>query len=312
MPTSLFLPSGNMLADRRFGFARDLQARGDLEAAADLLLQATELAPGFATAWFALADIRERRGDVAGAVAAFRNAAHADPDDRHGAGLRLMRLGAEEVAAMPAGYVRTLFDQYAPTFEASLVGDLGYRGPDILFRTLRAVCAAAGRPFAFRRAIDLGCGTGLAGRAFAGQADELIGIDIAPQMIARAAATGLYAQLAVADMVEGLREQPAASADLILAADAVVYVSDLAPMLGEAHRVMTPDGLLAFTAETHDGEGDSDGVILGRGLRYAHASAYVRRAIVAAGLTLLRLDLGSARTEGGVPVPGLAVVAAKR
>ena len=69
-------------------------------------------------------------------------------------------------------------------------------------------------------------------------------------------------------MLQGLRSQPDASADLILAADAMVYVSDLAPVLAEAARVLAVGGLLAFTAETHGGEG----VILGHGLRYAHGA----------------------------------------
>jgi predicted TPR repeat methyltransferase len=50
MPLRLFLSSGDLLADRRFEFARDLQLKGDLPAAADLLLQAIELAPNFASA----------------------------------------------------------------------------------------------------------------------------------------------------------------------------------------------------------------------------------------------------------------------
>jgi hypothetical protein len=37
MPARLFLSSGDMIADRRFEFARDLQLKGDLVAAADLL-----------------------------------------------------------------------------------------------------------------------------------------------------------------------------------------------------------------------------------------------------------------------------------
>src|SRR5450756_2024464 len=60
MPARLFLSSGDLVADRRFDFARDLQLKGDLAAAADLFLQATELAPGFASAWFTLAEIRDR------------------------------------------------------------------------------------------------------------------------------------------------------------------------------------------------------------------------------------------------------------
>ena len=62
MPTRLFLSSGDMIADRRFEFARDLQLRGDLVAAADLLLQATELAPNFGSAWFTLGELREQLG----------------------------------------------------------------------------------------------------------------------------------------------------------------------------------------------------------------------------------------------------------
>src|SRR5438876_52374 len=54
MPARLFLSSGDLVADRRYDFARDLQLRGDLPAAADLLRQAIELAPKFASAWFTL------------------------------------------------------------------------------------------------------------------------------------------------------------------------------------------------------------------------------------------------------------------
>ncbi len=109
----------------------------------------------------------------------------------------------------------------------------------------------------------------MAATAFASEVDHFIGIDLSPRMIEKARLTGLYAQLEVADMLEGLRGKPDASADLILAADAMVYVADLAPVLREAKRVLTPGGLVAFTVETHGG----DGVILGEGLRYAHGAA---------------------------------------
>jgi predicted TPR repeat methyltransferase len=307
MPTRLFLSSGDMIADRRFEFARDLQLKGDLVAAADLLLQATELAPNFVSAWFTLGELREQLGERDQAIAAFRRARAADLDDRHGASLRLMRLGAEQVASMPQAYVQTLFDQYAPRFEAALVDDLGYRGPALLFRAVLAVRASARKPAFFKRAIDLGCGTGLAATAFAKEVDRFIGIDLSPRMIERARATGLYAELEVADMVEGLRGKTETSADLILAADAMVYVADLAPVLGQVTRVLVAGGLLAFTVETYDG----DGVRIGQGLRYAHAESYVRARVEAAGLQLLQCEDLSARNEDNVPAPGLVVVAAK-
>ena len=203
--------------------------------------------------------------------------------------------------------MRALFDQYAPKFETALVDDLGYRGPALLFKAVLATRAADRKPALFKRAIDLGCGTGLAATAFAAQADEFTGIDLAPRMIERARTTGLYARLEVADMLEGLRGKPDASAELILAADAMVYVPDLAPLLRESKRVLAAGGLVAFTLETHRGEG----VILGEGLRYAHGPGYVRASVDDAGLILSRLDDLSARNEDNTPVPGLVVVASK-
>ena len=108
-------------------------------------------------------------------------------------------------------------------------------------------------------------------------------------------------------MLEGLRARPDASADLVLAADAMVYVPDLAPVLTEVNRVLAAGGLLAFTLERHSG----DGVILGDGLRYAHSSDYVRSSLAAAGLIPSQFEEQSFRTESNVPVPGLVVVAAK-
>jgi predicted TPR repeat methyltransferase len=303
----LFLSSGDLVADRRFDFARDLQLKGDLVAAADLLLQATELAPGFASAWFTLGEIREQLGERDAAISAFRKAQVADREDRHGARLRLMRLGAEPLADMPQAYVRALFDQYAPKFESALVDDLGYRGPALLFKAVLAARAAIRKPAFFRRAIDLGCGTGLAAAAFARNVDHFIGIDLSPRMIEKARATSLYADLEVDDLLQGLRRKPDAGAELILAADAMVYVADLGPVLAEAERVLVAGGVFAFTTETHDGEG----VILGEGLRYAHDADHVRASVAAAGLSLSQLKDRSARNEDNTPVPGLVVVAAK-
>jgi predicted TPR repeat methyltransferase len=314
MPVLLFLSSGDLIADRRFEFARDLQMKGDLVAAADLLTQAIELAPRFTSAWFTLGKIRDELGHRDEAIAAFRQAWSADPDDRHGASLCLMRLGAEPLSAMPKAYVQSLFDQYAPRFEATLLGDLGYRGPALLFKAVLSARLAARKPAFFKRAIDLGCGTGLAAKAFTKQVDHFVGIDLSPGMIEQARATGLYTELEVDDMVQGLRSKPDASVELILAADAMVYVADLAPVLDEAARVLVTGGVLAFTVETHGsgrGRGNGSGVVLGDGLRYAHSAAYVRASIEAAGLELAHCEEASVRNEANVPVRSLVVIATR-
>lgn len=307
MPAFLFLSSGNLIADRRYDFGRDLQLRGDLSGAADLMAQAAELEPGFASAWFALGDLREQMGQRDEAVTAYLRARDADPDDRHGAKLRLMRLGIEDLSAMPPGYVRALFDQYAPRFDKTLVQDLDYCGPQVLLKAVLAARHAAKLSAYFKRVVDLGCGTGLAAREFASVVDEFIGIDLSPGMIERARARGLYARLDVTDMLQGLQAEDEASADLVIAADAFVYVPELDPLLREAARVLKPQGLLAFTVETHPGQG----VILGQGLRYAHSAHYLRSTIAASGLNLCAITEASTRTEAGEPVPGFVVTAGK-
>jgi predicted TPR repeat methyltransferase len=74
----LFVSSGDLIADRRYQWALDLAARGDLAGATDLLTQTLELAPGFAAAWFTLGTVRDRRGDRDGAVAAFARVRNQD------------------------------------------------------------------------------------------------------------------------------------------------------------------------------------------------------------------------------------------
>ena len=308
-----FLSSGDVIADRRFEWARDLAAKGDLAAAADLLAQTLELKADYASAWFVLAEVREKLGDREGAVAAYEKAKAADPQDRHGARLHLIRLGAapaaksaDKPAGMPAGYVRALFDGYAPGFDKALTEGLGYRAPELL---LGAVQAATPR-MKFGAALDLGCGTGLAGVAFRPFCDWLVGVDLSPAMLAQARIKDAYDRLVEADAVSLLTAEAALKAryQFIVAADVFMYLDDLAPVLKASAAVLAPGALVAFSVETHDG----DGVILRDTLRYAHGAAYVRGALAEAGLTLVSLDSAATRTEKGVPVPGLIMVAQKR
>jgi predicted TPR repeat methyltransferase len=299
--------SGDLLADRRYGFAMALAERGDREGAADLLAQAVEIAPQFASGWFALGELREAMGDHAGARAAFACAQAADPDDVHGAALRLIRLGSSAVDAMSAGYVRTLFDQYATRFDTALE-NLAYRGPSLLLAALAKACEASGRPMWFGRALDLGCGTGLAGAAIRPFCDWLAGIDASPGMIVQARHKQIYDELEVGEVAAFLAAQPASGAgyDLVLAADVFPYFGDLTPILAAVVPVLSARALVGFTVETHA----SEGVVLGEKLRYAHGEDHVRAAAAAAGLSLQSIDHAAIRTEAGKPVPALIVVAA--
>jgi len=301
-----FISSGDLIADRRFEFGKELEKRGDLAGAADLYQQAVEVAAGFASAWFALGEVRARLGDNAAAIAAFRHALAAEPEDRHGATVQIARLTGA-AAPMPAGYVRALFDQYARHYDLSLLEGLDYRGPQLLFDALMAACETLGRVPWFGRALDLGCGTGLAGAMFAPRVDSLVGVDLSAAMIEQARRTGRYDQLHVGDVSDFLARESAHSASLVIAVDVLPYCSDLGPLVRAVVRVLDNGGLFAFTTETHEG----NGVLLRETLRYAHGEDHVRAALADAGLVCASLAAASSRREKSIPVPGLVVVAAK-
>jgi predicted TPR repeat methyltransferase len=302
--------SGDLIADRRIFYAAAALNEGDFTAAADLAEQALERAPTFAPAWFLLGEARQAQAAAEppsreAAVAAFRRALALDPADRLGARLRLALLGADEPEeAMSAAYVRRLFDEYAPRFDRHLVDDLGYRAPELILEAVHRHCAERGRPFRFRRLLDLGCGTGLVGRVFAKRAERIEGVDLSPRMLGVAARTKAYARLVEGDVEAFLTAEEPASADLVVAADVLVYIARLDGLVLQVARVLEPGALAAVTLQTHEGEG----VRLGEDQRYAHSEQEVRRVIQAAGLSLLRLDPVSTRQERGRPVPGLLAI----
>jgi predicted TPR repeat methyltransferase len=307
MASPIFLSSGDIIADRRFEWARDLEAKGDLAGAVDLLMQAIELAPAHASAWFMLAELREKLNDRTGAIAAFEQAQAADPQDRHGAALHLARLGAHPAAAMPEGYVRSLFDEYAARFDQALMEGLKYRAPELLFRAVEMAHAA---PMKFGSVLDLGCGSGLAALPFRPFSDWMVGVDLSSAMLAQARVKGLYDRLIESEVLAFLAGEATIGAryHLVLAADVFMYFDDLGPVVRAAAAVLAPGGLIAFSAETHDGVG----VMLHNSLRYAHSEAHVGDALSGAGLTLVSLDSASCRNEKGQPAPGLIGVATAR
>ncbi|MFL5056254.1 MAG: methyltransferase domain-containing protein [Microvirga sp.] len=301
----LLRSSGDLLADRRFGHAEAAFAAGDHQAAADLAAQVLELVPRFAPAHALLGRARLAMGERDAAIAALRRAVAIEPEDALGVGLDLARLGAlapEE--AISQGYVRALFDDYAPRFDKHLIRNLAYRGPELIAAALRRACALRGRPFRFRRGLDLGCGTGLAARALEGRAAMVEGVDLSPRMLAKARKTHLYDRLHEGDLVGFLAGCGEASADLLVAVDVFVYMASLAPAFRAARRVLARDGLFAFSVQAHDG----DGFALGEDGRHAHGEAYLRRLAAECGFTVAFLEEASTRQDRGEDVPGLVTV----
>jgi len=126
-------------------------------------------------------------------------------------------------------------------------------------------------------------------------------------MLAQARSKGLYDRLIESEVLDFLAGEVKIGAryHLVLAADVFMYLADLTPVLKAIAQVRASPGQIVFSVETHAG----DGVLLRETLRYAHGEAHVQAALAAAELKPISLDFASTRTEKGVPVLGLIVVA---
>jgi predicted TPR repeat methyltransferase len=288
------------------------------------------LAPGVAEVACALGEALLAGGHLPTAIAELQRALRLDPESTHarlvlasawleaGEAEKALAMFAEldgdeaaakrrEAEAMlkapraPEGYVRHLFDQFSADYDSRMLGTLHYQAPAIL-RSLAAL--VLGTRCAPLRILDLGCGTGLSGLAFADLAKggRLDGIDLSPRMIEAARARDCYDVLETADLEKWLARDGAAY-DLILAADTLVYLGDLSAVLSGTARRLAPDGFFLFTVERGEGEGYG----LGEKRRYRHSEAYLRDEAARAGLSVAGLIACTPRTEANLPVEGLAV-----
>jgi predicted TPR repeat methyltransferase len=306
--TSTFRSSGDLLADRRYEYASAAFDEKDFEAAADLARQVLELAPGFAAAHALLGRSSAELGLREEAVSALSRALELEPDDALGVRLDLAKLGALAAdEAITDGYVKALFDDYAPKFDRHLTKSLAYRGPELIADALRRSCSKLIRDFRFHLALDLGCGTGLMAQALEGVCVSMVGVDLSPRMLEKAGKTKLYDALHEGELVSFLKGRAEAEADLVVAADVFVYMAALDAVFAEAHRVLKREGLFAFTVQAHEGEG----FILGEDARYAHSEAYLRELAQAQGFAVIIFERVSTREDRGVPVPGFLMVLAR-
>ncbi|KAB0265979.1 class I SAM-dependent DNA methyltransferase [Microvirga brassicacearum] len=299
--------SGDARADGRYEYARAAFAEKDFVSAADLAQQVLERAHDFAAAHAlkgrALAAL-DRPGE---AINALHQALALAPEDELGVRLDLARLGAlDPQAAITDAYVRALFDNYAPRFDRHLTDGLGYCGPERVMDALQRAGARA--PSRFARVIDLGCGTGLMAKALVGRYDTIEGVDLSGRMLEQARKAGLYTALHEGHLTSFLSEQGEQTADLVVAADVLIYLSALDEVFAQSHRVLKEGGLLAYTVQAHSGTG----VILGADGRYAHSSDALSRLAADAGLTSLLFEEVSVRQDRDEPVPGFIAVLQRR
>ncbi|OHV73284.1 class I SAM-dependent methyltransferase [Ensifer sp. LCM 4579] len=305
------LSSGDLIADRRADYANMLAESGELQAAAELMAQALELAPNWAAGWFRLADYEEKSGRKEAAIEALGNTLRLNPDDIFGASLKLALLGAAETPEQPPStYVERLFDDYAERFDEALTEKLNYSVPEKL---AALIDRTSGRR-RFRYVTDLGCGTGLFGERVRDRADFLEGFDLSANMLAKAEGKAIYDRLSQADLsllpeVCGLfGELEERRADLASAADVLMYLGNLESVFLIIDRLLKPEGFFAFSVEKAAAE---EGFVLRPSLRYAHSELYVASLCAGHGLSLIAIEHTIIRMDAGLPVSGILFLARK-
>lgn len=301
----IIMSSGDLIADRRAGYAEMMRETGEINAAAELWEQALDLVPGWAAGWNALGTVREQLGDAGGALRAWTKAARFDPEGILGAQVRLSAYGGEsEAEAQRLAYVQTLFDQYAPRFESELVAGLAYVVPDLLAEMIIAEVRRL-QIGQFARAADLGSGTGLMGERVAHLVSFLEGVDLSEAMNAQCAQKRIYGRLEQGDAGAFLSGR-ASAFDLITAADVFMYCGALDGLIESAFAALRPGGLFAFSVESHVGP---EAEILRTSLRYAHNPEHLRTLLSRVGFEVLAERTESIRMDRSAPVEGALFVA---
>lgn len=279
------------------GKALALEEAGDLRRAFDLFRRVTLLEPACGRAWRHLGNLLRLTGELGAASDCFQRAiACGDEATLNRFFLSAVGIGPV-VPSPPHQFVSSLFNQYASRFEQHLVTELDYRAPQMLFELV-----AGSRTRLFKSGLDLGCGTGLAAKAFQGVVTRMCGVDVSEEMLVRAAASGLYERLMLSSIEEYLASRPDPS-DLVLCCDTFVYVGDLDRVFAGVRAALAAGGSFGFTVEVCRAEA---GYELLPSLRYAHTEKYIHDLASTHEFRFVGCREGSLRTEAGIPVQGLA------
>lgn len=305
--------------------------RGLTEKAITAYRNAANAAPEYADAWINLGVVYQLDDRIAEAIACYRQVLSGNPENidatfNLGSALlingetneaetcfrRVLRLDSGHANARyflasilgddvpeksPKEFVTTLFDTYAEKFDEHLVKDLEYQTPSKLRALFDSHHAKRENNYSI---LDLGCGTGLSGAAFADHARNMDGIDLSPKMIEKARARNIYDNLEVADLVEYLSDRRD-TYDLVLAADVFVYIGDLANIFRATHAGLKTHGVFCFSVERHKGK---TSYVLRNSGRYAHSPEYVESLAHEFGFTISARETTTIRKERGSSIQG--------
>lgn len=316
------------------GLGALLEMRGRLDEAAEVLDRAVGAAPDWGTAHYNFGVVRDRQQRYEDAIASYRRAVELERDNyvalknlagalRHldrnedaaAAYRRALELAPDDpvaahllaaaegrtTAGAPPGYVRVLFDDYAARYTQHMCEQLEYRAP----QRFRAALDALEPDRRFAHAVDLGCGTGLVGAAIRDRVDISRGVDLSPRMLEEARTAAVYDELILDDVTSALAGY-SAEVELCTAAEVLIYLGDLEPLMRAAAAALVPNGLFLFSVECL-AEDDERAFTLRDSGRYAHGAGYLRGLAEAHGFSIAAWEQLDLRRERHGPVAGWVI-----
>lgn len=278
---------------------RRLRDDDKLEAAFICQYHAAEQDPEDPSLWASLGELSHILGRRDQARAAYEHYLALRPYDaevRH-----LLTALRDELPPARAGddCIQQLYERFSSFYESNMLEELDYQAP----QRLAALVAELMDGRAPLDALELGCGSGLAGVEIRSRCGHLTGIDLSPHMLALARERGIYDLLEQAEISHWLQRCDQAF-DLVFACDSLIYFGELDEVVDHAARCLAPDGLFVFSLEL----GEQAPYRLNDNGRYSHTPDTVRGLAAKAGLRVARLERGYLRMEYGEAVEGLFVV----
>ena len=168
---------------------------------------------------------------------------------------------------VPGEFVSAHFDRYSDRFDASLVGNLEYKGPELIRQLVGSKITLQERNL---RVLDLGCGTGLIGEALQPFSSSLTGVDLSGLMLEKAAERACYAKLIKNDCLSFLEEN-LDEFELVVASDVLIYLGELSSLFTLVRERLGENGFFIFTVENTY---DVDYKLSNTG-RYQHSAGYI-------------------------------------
>lgn len=285
--------SYNADTPNNIGIALKLEGKPDEAAAA--FREAIAINPNDARAHYNLGCVLRDQERTEESLISFRRATDLDPGNLSAKHI-IAALTGQTTETAPREFVKDLFDQYSAKFDHHLVRKLEYHAPILLRQAFQFFL---NDDLHFKNAIDLGCGTGLAGAEFRRMAGRLTGIDISPNMIKEARNKNIYDVLKLGDIIAFLNNTEE-KYDLFISADVFVYIGNLKPVFYSVRDRSLRGAYFIFSTEiSHKND-----YILRQTGRYAHSRAYIRSIAEAHGFAVEKNWPAVLRKENGRAVRG--------